>query len=111
LNKYGDLGIYEPAPTEAARWRLRGFADGRSGGLGAISLVLAGSVLAALPLGFGFLVAGRGLQGVGLGLVPLAIATARDVLSPERSRPAVALLSSTSVAGVGLGYLSVNSER
>ncbi|MFG1811557.1 MFS transporter [Streptomyces sp. NPDC049040] len=72
--------------------------------LGAITVVLVGSVLAALPLGFGFLVAGRGLQGVGLGLVPLAIATARDALSPEQSRPAVALLSITTVAGVGLGY-------
>jgi MFS family permease len=38
--------------------------------LGPISLVPAGSALAALPLGFGFLVAGRGLEGVGLGLVP-----------------------------------------
>lgn len=72
--------------------------------LGAIAVVLLGSVLAALPFGFGFLVAGRGLQGVGLGLTPLAIATARDVLSAERSRPAVALLSITTVAGVGLGY-------
>jgi len=72
--------------------------------LGATAVVLLGSVLAALPLGFGFLVAGRGLQGVGLGLVPLAIATARDALPAERSRPAVALLSITTVAGVGLGY-------
>ncbi|WP_063771953.1 MFS transporter [Kitasatospora mediocidica] len=72
--------------------------------LGAAAVVLAGSVLAALPLGFGWLVVGRGLQGVGLGLTPLAIATARDALSPERARPAVALLSITTVAGVGLGY-------
>jgi len=72
--------------------------------LGATAVVMLGSVLAALPLGFGFLVAGRGLQGVGLGLVPLAIATARDALPAERSRPAVALLSITTVAGVGLGY-------
>ena len=72
--------------------------------LGATAVVLLGSVLAALPLGFGFLVAGRGLQGVGLGLVPLAIATARDALPADRSRPAVAKLSITTVAGVGLGY-------
>lgn len=72
--------------------------------IGAIGLVLIGSVLAALPLGFGFLVAGRGLQGIGLGLTPLAIATARDALPADRSRPAVALLSITTVAGVGLGY-------
>ncbi|MFD3456363.1 MFS transporter [Streptomyces sp. NPDC058691] len=72
--------------------------------LGALVAVLAGCVLAALPLGFGCLVTGRALQGLGLGLTPLAIATARDALPPERSRPAVALLSITTVAGVGLGY-------
>ncbi|WP_406274600.1 MFS transporter [Actinacidiphila glaucinigra] len=72
--------------------------------LGALVAVLAGCVLAALPLGIGCLVTGRALQGLGLGLTPLAIATARDALPPERSRPAVALLSITTVAGVGLGY-------
>jgi MFS family permease len=72
--------------------------------IGAITVVLLGSVLAALPLGFAFLIVGRGLQGLGLGLTSLAIATARDALPAERSRPAVALLSITTVAGVGLGY-------
>lgn len=72
--------------------------------LGALVAVLTGCVLAALPLGMGCLVTGRALQGLGLGLTPLAIATARDALPPERSRPAVALLSITTVAGVGLGY-------
>lgn len=72
--------------------------------LGALAAVLAGCALAALPLGFGWLLAGRALQGLGLGLTPLAIATARDALPPERSRPAVAMLSVTTVAGVGLGY-------
>ncbi|PYC87416.1 MFS transporter [Streptomyces tateyamensis] len=72
--------------------------------LGATAVVVVGSVLAALPLGFAFLVAGRALQGVGLGLTPLAIAAARDSVPAERSRSAVALLSITTVAGVGLGY-------
>ncbi|SNS34633.1 MFS transporter [Actinacidiphila glaucinigra] len=72
--------------------------------LGALVAVLTGCVLAALPLGIGCLLTGRALQGIGLGLVPLAIATARDALPPERSRPAVAMLSITTVAGVGLGY-------
>lgn len=70
----------------------------------ALSLVVVGSVLAALPLGFGWLVAGRALQGVGLGLTPLTIVIARDALPPERSTAVVALLSVTTVAGVGLGY-------
>ncbi|WP_280715062.1 MFS transporter [Kitasatospora sp. MAP5-34] len=72
--------------------------------LGGAAVVLLGSVLAALPLGFGWLVAGRALQGVGLGLTPLAIATARDTVPVGRSHSAVALLSITTVAGVGLGY-------
>lgn len=67
-------------------------------------VVLAGSVLAALPLGFAWLITGRALQGVGIGLTPLAMAAARDALPPERSRSAVAVLSLTSAAGVGLGY-------
>ena len=69
-----------------------------------LGVVLAGSVLAALPLGLGWLIAGRALQGVGLGLTPLAIATARTALSGERSRSTVAALSVTVAAGVGLGY-------
>ena len=72
--------------------------------LGALALVAAGAVLAALPLAFGFLLAGRALMGIGLGLTPLAMATARDVLRGERSHRTVALLSITTVAGVGLGY-------
>ncbi len=69
-----------------------------------LAVVLAGNVLAALPLGLGWLVAGRALQGLGLGLTPLAIATARTALTGERSRSTVAALSVTVAAGVGLGY-------
>lgn len=69
-----------------------------------LAVVLLGSVLAALPLGLGWTVAGRGLQGLGLGLTPLTIATARTVLAGERSRSTVAALSVTVAAGVGLGY-------
>jgi MFS family permease len=69
-----------------------------------LAVVLLGSVLAALPLGLGATIAGRGLQGLGLGLTPLMIATARTVLAGERSRSTVAALSVTVAAGVGLGY-------
>ncbi|MFJ9455484.1 MFS transporter [Kitasatospora sp. NPDC101447] len=72
--------------------------------LATAAAVVVGSVLAALPLGFGWLVTGRALQGLGLGLTPLAIATARDSLPAAASRSTVALLSVTTVAGVGLGY-------
>jgi len=72
--------------------------------LGALGLIVLGSVLAALPASFVVLLVGRALQGVGLGLTPLGMAVARDHLPPEKSRAAVATLSITTVAGVGLGY-------
>lgn len=69
-----------------------------------LSVVVAGCILAALPLGFVPLVMGRTLQGAGIGLMPLVIAIARDSLPRERVQGAVALLSVTTVAGAGLGY-------
>jgi len=72
--------------------------------LAVLALVVAGGVLAALPLGLGWIIAGRGLQGFGLGLTPVAIATARDVLAGERGRSTAAALSLTTAAGLGLGY-------
>src|SRR3954462_8567527 len=68
----------------------------------ALAAVTLGCVLAALSLPYGWLVAGRALMGLGLGLTPLAMATARDVLRDSRST--VALLSPTTIAGVGPGY-------
>ena len=72
--------------------------------LAVLGLVTVGGVLAALPLGLEWLIVGRGLQGVGLGLTPVAIATARDALTGKRSRSTVAALSVTVVAGLGIGY-------
>ncbi|WP_169834681.1 MFS transporter [Nocardioides dokdonensis] len=77
-------------------------------GLGVVTLGTLVSALSA-TLGasdgaFAALVAGRALQGVGMALLPLAIAVARDVLAGERQERAIALLSVTTVAGAGLGY-------
>jgi MFS family permease len=69
-----------------------------------LALVTAGGALAALPLGLGWLIAGRGLQGFGLGLTPVAIAIARDALAGARSRSTVTALSVTVVTGLGFGY-------
>lgn len=70
----------------------------------ALAVVVLGSALAALPLGFTALLLGRAMQGVGLGLTSLAIAIARDHVNGERARSTIAMLSITTVAGVGLGY-------
>ena len=60
-----------------------------------LAVVLAGSVLAALPLGLGWLFAGRALQGLWLVLTTLSIATARTALSVERSLSTGAAISVT----------------
>jgi MFS family permease len=72
--------------------------------LGALVVVLVGSVLAAVPGPFALLLVGRGLMGVGLGLIPLTMAIARDALEGEHRARVVGLLSITAVAGIGLGY-------
>lgn len=72
--------------------------------LGALTLVVLGGALTALPVPLGWFFIGRGLQGFGLGLMPLLIATARDALPGPRSRRPIAALSITVVSGVGLGY-------
>jgi MFS family permease len=71
----------------------------------ALGVLVAGSVLAALPIhAFSVLIIGRGFQGVGLALLPLVMSVARDHLEPARARSTLATLSVTAVVGVGLGY-------
>jgi len=72
--------------------------------LATLSLVAVGCVLAAVGVGFWLLLLGRALQGLGLGLMPMAMAVARDHLDESRVRRAVVLLSITTVAGAGIGY-------
>ena len=72
--------------------------------LGGLTVVTAGGAVAALAGGLGMLLVGRGLQGVGLGLAPLAMATARDELPQVEVAPMIALLSVSAGAGLGAGY-------
>ncbi len=72
--------------------------------LGGLVVVTVGSVIAALAPSLAVLVAGRAMQGLGLGLVPLGMATARDELPPERVPGVIGLLSVAGAAGVGAGY-------
>jgi MFS family permease len=73
--------------------------------ISALGILVLGSVLAALPTTtFVYLLIGRGLQGLGLALLPLAMSVARDHLDPDRARSTLATLSVTAVVGVGLGY-------
>jgi MFS family permease len=70
----------------------------------ALSVVLVGSILAAVTSVFPLLILARGLQGLGLGLLPVTMAVARRHLTPERAGRTIATLSVTAAVGVGLGY-------
>lgn len=68
-----------------------------------LGLMVAGSVLAAVGPGFATVVAGRGLQGFAMALMPVGISMMRDVLPPERLGGGVALMSATIGIGSVLG--------
>lgn len=72
--------------------------------LASLGMVVAGGLVASLHGEFWLLLTGRFLQGTGLGLMPLAMAVARDHLPEHRSGPTVSMLSITTAAGVGIGY-------
>jgi MFS family permease len=69
-----------------------------------LAAVTGGGVLAAVATTLPLLIAGRAMQGIGLALVPLAMAAARAHLSAEKATRAVAMLSVAAAAGVGFGY-------
>jgi EmrB/QacA subfamily drug resistance transporter len=68
-----------------------------------LALLVAGSVIAALSTSVGPMIVGRGLQGMGTGVIPLGIAILRDVLPPKRLGSAIALVSATLGVGGALG--------
>jgi predicted MFS family arabinose efflux permease len=72
--------------------------------LATLVLVVVGGALPVLPLPFALVLTGRAMQGVGLGLTPLLIATAREHLPAERAAGTIAQLSVASTVGVGVGY-------
>ncbi len=72
--------------------------------LAGLAVVTLGGVVAALAPSLALLVVGRALQGIGLGLVPLTMAAARDHLPREKVPATIALLSVCAAAGVGAGY-------
>lgn len=76
----------------------------RTATLATLTVVTAGSVGTVLSGPFALLVAGRAAQGVGLGLVPLLMATARDSLDERRATSVIAMVSVATTAAIGVGY-------
>ncbi|MFI7114669.1 MFS transporter [Nonomuraea sp. NPDC050227] len=65
--------------------------------------LVAGSVVCALSGSLIPMIAGRGLQGLGVGMIPLGVSALRDLLPPQRVGPAIALMSSSMGIGGALG--------
>ncbi|TYC08858.1 MFS transporter [Actinomadura syzygii] len=65
--------------------------------------LIAGSVLCAVAGSLTPMIVGRGLQGMGMGIVPLGISAMRDLLPPERLGSSIALMSSSLGIGGALG--------
>jgi MFS family permease len=72
--------------------------------LGALVIVSAGGIVAGAAGSLPVLVAGRFMQGIGLGLAPIAMAAARDHLGADRARKTIAILSVSGATGLGAGY-------
>ncbi|CAM3246010.1 MFS transporter [Mycolicibacterium frederiksbergense] len=68
-----------------------------------LGILMLGSVVAALSATVAPLIVGRGLQGMGMGVIPLGIAILRDTLPADRLGSAIALVSATLGVGGALG--------
>ena len=66
-------------------------------------VLIAGSAVCALAGSVGPMIVGRGLQGVGMGLVPLGISAMRDLVPAERLGTSIALMSASMGIGGALG--------
>lgn len=65
--------------------------------------LIVGSVVCALAGSVAPMVVGRGLQGLGMGVVPLGISLLRDILPPEKLGSSIALMSASMGVGGALG--------
>ncbi|THA22707.1 MFS transporter [Streptomyces sp. A1277] len=65
--------------------------------------LIIGSVVCALSSTVVPMIVGRGLQGMGMGMVPLGIALLRDVVPPEKMSSSIALVSASLGIGGALG--------
>lgn len=69
-----------------------------------LSIVLAGSVVAALAPTFAIFLVGRAMQGLSYGIVPVTIAIARRYVEPSHQQSSISALSVTVATGIGVGY-------
>lgn len=71
----------------------------------ALGLLVAGSLTATLGPGFGWVLAGRALQGCASSIVPIGISLLRDLMPAGRAGTAIAVMSATVGLGSATGLL------
>lgn len=78
-----------------------------------LAIMTIGCVISATAPGIVGMTVGRGLQGVGMGVLPLGISIMRDVLPERRLGGGIALMSATMGIGgaVGLPLAAIIAER
>jgi MFS family permease len=67
------------------------------------SALVVGSLVCALASTVAPMIVGRGLQGAGMGLIPLGISAMRDLLPAERLGTSIALMSASMGVGGAIG--------
>lgn len=65
--------------------------------------LIVGSILCAVATGVSFMIIGRGMQGLGIGIVPLGISLVKDVVPKDRVHSSMALMSASLGVGGALG--------
>ena len=68
-----------------------------------MSILLLGSLLCTVTTGLGWLIFGRALQGLGMGVIPLGISLLRDIVDSQRLGTSIALVSATLGVGGAIG--------
>jgi len=97
------ITLLSAAVTTPITGRLGDMFGKRRLALASLAVMIVGSIVAAVFPHIIGLIIGRGLQGVGMGVVPLGISIMRDTL-PERRLPSgIALMSATLGIGGAIG--------
>ncbi|MEV8148556.1 MFS transporter [Arthrobacter sp. NPDC080073] len=72
--------------------------------MSALSIILIGSIIAAVSPNFTVFLVGRALQGLTYGVVPVTIALARRYVRSDKVQFSISSLSVTVSTGIGIGY-------
>ncbi|GGL23539.1 hypothetical protein GCM10011588_43040 [Nocardia jinanensis] len=97
------VSLLASAVTTPVAGRLGDLLGKRPVLVGSVVPLVIGSVICAVSSSLWPMLIGRGLQGMGVGLIPVGIAALRDLLPPAKLGSGIALISSSLGVGGALG--------